>query len=119
MESTVNERLFQFIKREVGSVRELAAALNISEVTLGNKIRGDRKLDMELLIAILRMYPQLSADWLLLESGPMLRSEINRTSTGVKDAGNLQQTIDILERELKEEKDRSNKYWDTIQKLIK
>lgn len=115
MESVVNERLFQFIKREVGSVRELATVLNMSEVTLGNKIRGDRKLDIELLVSILQSYPQLSADWVLLGKGEMLRSETQPSLP----VGDDHWKIEMLQRGLEEEKERSNKYWDMIQKLLK
>ncbi|MBO4561181.1 MAG: hypothetical protein J5705_04340 [Bacteroidaceae bacterium] len=55
------------------TVRTLASMLNANEGTLANKLNGTRGIDIETVCAILELFPQLSADWLLLGNGSMTR----------------------------------------------
>ncbi|MBR4404841.1 MAG: hypothetical protein IKT30_00480 [Bacteroidaceae bacterium] len=55
------------------TVRTLASMLNVNEGTLANKLNGTRGIDVETVCAILEQFPQLSADWLLLGRGSMVR----------------------------------------------
>lgn len=118
MEETVNERLYKFIKQYCGFVRNLAEALNMNETTLSNKLRGDRKLDLELIIEILVKYKDLSADWLLLGEGQMLRSESGKQRPQNELPQDNNAYVELLKDQLAEEKERSKEYWNMIQKLI-
>ena len=90
MEDTVNKRLTKFVK-SVGYIRDVAKDLDINEGSLANKLRGDRKIDLDLVIDVLTVYDNLSADWLLLNRGEMLRDRhCSSESTSV------QHTIPLL-----------------------
>lgn len=111
MESAVCNRIKQFLKENRYTVRTLAGMLNVNEGTLSNKLNGTRGIDIETVCALLKLFPQLSADWLLLGRGSMIRQyEMGAHFTQVNDEGdNIQkyqvndchQFIDMLK-----EKDR-------------
>ncbi len=73
MESAVCNRIKQFLKENRYTVRTLAGMLNVNEGTLSNKLNGQRGIDVETICALLNLFPELSADWLLLGHGTMVR----------------------------------------------
>ena len=73
MESAVSNRIKQFLKENRYTVRTLASMLNVNEGTLANKLNGARGIDVETICSLLELFPQLSADWLLLGRGSMKR----------------------------------------------
>lgn len=77
METTVNERIIQFLKASNISIRTLADTIEQNEKTLGNKINGHTKVDLETLETILLKFGELSAEWLLRNEGPMYRTDAN------------------------------------------
>ena len=88
MESAVCNRIKQFLKENRYTVRTLAGMLNVNEGTLANKLNGTRGIDIETVCALLNMFPQLSADWLLLGRGSMLRQyEMGTQILQVNDEG--------------------------------
>lgn len=111
MESAVCNRIKQFLKENRYTVRTLAGMLNVNEGTLSNKLNGTRGIDIETVCALLKLFPQLSADWLLLGHGSMLRQyEIETHTQQLNDEGDMvrnyqtsdsRQYIDMLK-----EKDR-------------
>lgn len=111
MESAVCNRIKQFLKENRYTVRTLAGMLNVNEGTLSNKLNGTRGIDIETVCALLKLFPQLSADWLLLGHGSMLRQYETETHTQqLNDEGDMvrnyqtsdsRQYIDMLK-----EKDR-------------
>lgn len=130
MESTINERIYQYIKQRVGYIRNMADALGINEITLANKLRGNRRVNIELVVKMLSVYEELSPDWLLLGRGPMLRNpQVSNNVNGDINGDNIQgervsvrkgdsHLVELLQKQLDEEKQRSKEYWNTIQKLI-
>lgn len=114
MQNTIGERILMFLKSSHVTIRELSEIIGANEHTLSNKFRGSIKVDLETLCSILEHYEQLSPDWVLFGRGPMLRGEQQETSN--KSDADM---VKLLQNLLEEEKDRSNKYWETIQKLIK
>lgn len=134
MEKTINQRLYEFMKLNSISIRTLSGLLNINEKTLGHKLGGRSKLDLETILSLLTCYNNLSADWLLLGSGPMLRTheysiepanwQFNDDGDNISGYGNTihkdnARVVELLEKQLEEEKARSREYWNTIQQLIK
>ena len=110
MESAVSNRIKQFLKDNRYTVRTLASMLNVNEGTLANKLNGARGIDVETVCSLLELFPQLSADWLLLGRGSMMRQyEMGTHIMQVNDEGDNQvngnsdchQFIDMLK-----EKDR-------------
>lgn len=69
MEDVVRQRLRQFVK-SIG-ITVVAAEIGYKQSTFSSKLTGDRGLDVELIVAILTRYPELSAEWLLRGSGQM------------------------------------------------
>ncbi|MBO4499738.1 MAG: hypothetical protein J5732_05740 [Bacteroidaceae bacterium] len=76
------------------------------------------------------IYEELSPDWLLLGRGPMLRNpQVSNNVNGDINGDNIQgervsvrkgdsHLVELLQKQLDEEKQRSKEYWNTIQKLI-
>lgn len=90
MESAVCNRIKQFLKENRYTVRTLAGMLNVNEGTLSNKLNGTRGIDIETVCALLKLFPQLSADWLLLGHGSMLRQyEIETHTQQLNDEGDM------------------------------
>lgn len=75
MYNAINERLIQFIKSNNLSVRDIANVIQMNENTLSSKIRGDRSVDVDTLLAILSHYAGLSAEWLLRGEGQMYKAD--------------------------------------------
>ena len=134
MEKTVNERIIEFLKANTVTIRALANLLNVNEKTLAHRLSGRSKLDLETVMQILSEYNDLSADWLLLGRGSMLRTQeyriepiryqVNDDGDNISGYGNTvnkdnSRVVELLERQLEEEKARSREYWNTIQQLIK
>lgn len=134
MERTINERINTYLKDKRLTIRSLSQSLNIKESTLGNKLSGRFRIDTDTVVAILKAYPELSADWLLLGSGPMLRAheyynepvslQFNDDGDNISGYGNTvnknnTRVVELLEKQLEEEKARNREYWNTIQQLIK
>ena len=74
-DNSVNQRVVTFAKFHNLSNKALAAALDINEKTLGHKLSGHSKVDLDTILALLSTYEQLSAEWLLRGTGSMERMD--------------------------------------------
>lgn len=83
-------------KKCVGSVARWAKELGIPQPTLNKKIRGDENFNADQLMKILAMYPDVSADWLILGKGDMNFENPVSTSDELKVA------MEKLEKQAKE-----------------
>jgi len=135
MEKTINERIRFFLKNSDITISGLAEKLGCNQSTLSNKLGGRYRVDIDTILSLLKLYDQLSADWLLLGRGPMLRpkeyiiepfhyNQINDDGDNIAGYGNTihkedSRVVALLEQQLEEEKARSREYWNTIQQLIK
>ena len=113
MQNAVGERIIVYLKSSHITIRELASAIGANEHTLSNKFRGSIKVDTETLCDILKQCRELSPDWVLLGEGPMLRGVEAPAAT------ENPQIVDMLQKQLEEEKQRNKEYWTMIQQLIK
>lgn len=122
MESGVSQRIRMYIKNNRYTVRSLAELLNMNEGTLAAKLNGSRSMDIDTICGILDAFPGLSAEWLL-------RGEQSKTSFNNVHGDNIQgeqisvhkddaRIMELLQQQINEEKARSDKYWETIQRLI-
>lgn len=68
MES-INSRILTYSKDKSLTIKALAAQIGVNEKTLGNKLTGRIRIDLETIEAILGKFPLLSAEWLLREIG--------------------------------------------------
>lgn len=68
----VKERLLQFAKIQKLVMMDFYKKITVASSNFSGK-GGDSALSTDKIIHILTIYPELSADWLLLEKGEMLR----------------------------------------------
>lgn len=64
----------------IKSFRELAEMIGVNEYTLGRQIKGDRNVSLDIIDSILKIIPDVSAEWLMRGEGPMLKSGIKPTT---------------------------------------
>lgn len=66
------------IKRQYHITNEqLAAASGVSLWALTKQLQGAYKLNIDVILSLLRMCPDISADWLLLGTEPMIKKDIH------------------------------------------
>jgi len=63
------------------SEKQFALSLGVHQMTYNNFANGKRKVPLELVITILKVYPQVNAYWLLLGEGKMFRNGFNDDGT--------------------------------------
>ena len=77
MESAVNKRVMTYLKSKSITIKNLASIIGVNEKTLGNKLTGRIRLDLETILAILSSFDALSAEWLLRGQGSIERSALS------------------------------------------
>ena len=96
-------RFKQFIKHVGLTAEELAKLIGCSRATVFNYYKDLSNLSMGELEILLREYPRLNFDWLLLGEGPMLRSEGIENPTAIYQSANghgNSQVAQIVESQL-------------------
>ena len=71
MEDSINKRVMAFIKNKAMTIKSLAAIIKVNEKTLGNKLTGRIRMDLDTLLAILSSFENLSSEWLFRGKGSM------------------------------------------------
>lgn len=69
MYEAVEKRVKQFFDSSGLTVAKLSRAIGVTERSLGNKLRGERKFGIDDLCRLLKEFPALSAEWLLRGDG--------------------------------------------------
>lgn len=69
-------RIKLILKERKISQKQLAEAAGISVWTLTHQLNGIYKLNVDVLLALCRLCPNLSAEWLLRGNGPMYITDI-------------------------------------------
>lgn len=72
MESIVLERIRLVLSAKSISVNAFAKQVQIAQPTLNPQLRGDRSLSSKVIEGVLRVFPDVSAEWLLRGRGEML-----------------------------------------------
>lgn len=75
MESTVCQRISEFIKQKSITVNALSKVIGMPQSTLSMQLRGNASLSIIVVERILSTYPEVSAEWLLRGKGDMLLSD--------------------------------------------
>lgn len=87
----ITERLQAFIDHQGISINAAADLCGLQRSTVHKALRTGRGLHSDTLIAVLTTWPTLSADWLLLGKGDMLRRPASlQLSSTLEDTGELQ-----------------------------
>lgn len=82
------QRIMELVKSKAKSKREFAALIGLEQVTFNNYMIGKRGLSYEVIDAILRTFPDVSAEWLMRGVGEMIVSnELKDTEKSVKISG--------------------------------
>lgn len=85
------QRIMELVKNKAKSKREFAALIGLEQVTFNNYMIGKRGLSYEVIDAILRTFPDVSAEWLMRGVGEMIVSEESvDTTTSIKISGNFE-----------------------------
>lgn len=109
VEESVNKRVMSFLKDKSLTIKALALQIGVNEKTLGNKLVGRIRIDMDTAMALLSHFETLSAEWLFRGKGPM---ELDGSSSDpelqavcidqAKEIYRLKQKISELEGEKKD-----------------
>lgn len=73
----MREKLLDLMKNEGLKPSQLADMLGINPAGISHILAGRNKPGFDLLQKILRRFPRISPDWLLLDDGPMYRNSEN------------------------------------------
>lgn len=73
----MREKLLELLNREGLRPSQLADMLEINPAGISHILAGRNKPSFELLQKILRRFPRINPDWLLLDSDQMYRSDIS------------------------------------------
>lgn len=96
---TYLDRIQKFIDHKGLSNRKFEAKISISNGLIGKNIKSGGNLGGDILEKILREFPELSADWLLLGEGAMIRG-VENNLTKLKDLEKITHERDILKDKL-------------------
>ncbi|WP_296007239.1 helix-turn-helix transcriptional regulator [uncultured Alistipes sp.] len=78
----MREKLLDLMKSEGLKSSQLAEMLGINPAGISHILAGRNKPGFDLLQKILRRFPRINPDWLLLDSGPMYRDDAQYPATG-------------------------------------
>lgn len=76
MENTVNERIKKILSLSNLSETSFAGLLGMTQATVNRQLKGVSQISYELIDAILRQFPDVSAEWLLRGDGEMLKGSV-------------------------------------------
>lgn len=75
MENAMLERLRGVRTSKAKSVNNFAKLIGMSQTTVNGIMLGSRGVSVDIIIAVLTAFPDISAEWLMRGEGEMLRSE--------------------------------------------
>lgn len=78
----MREKLLDLMKSEGLKSSQLADMLGINPAGISHILAGRNKPGFDLLQKILRRFPRINPDWLLLDSGPMYRDDAQYPANG-------------------------------------
>ena len=75
MENAMLERLRGVRASKAKSVNNFAKLIGMSQTTVNGIMLGSRGISVDIIVAVLTAFPDISAEWLMRGEGEMLRSE--------------------------------------------
>lgn len=78
----MREKLLDIMKSEGLKPSQLAERLEINPAGISHILAGRNKPSFDFLQKMLTKFPRLNPDWLLLDKGPMYRSDTTAAATG-------------------------------------
>ena len=80
------DRIKTLVNAKARSVREFAELIGVKQVTLNQQVVGDRKLSLDVILAILNSFEDISAEWLLRGVGNMYKNAEASTDSEEEDS---------------------------------
>lgn len=74
MENIVYQRVNEILNNKQVSVNALSKLAGMAQTTLNTQLRGERALSVLVIVKILEIFPDISAEWLLRGEGEMYKS---------------------------------------------
>jgi predicted transcriptional regulator len=75
----LNQRMLEIMKDTGLNKGDFAQKLGVSQGVISHISSGRNKPGLEMVVECLRVFPDISADWLLLGKGPMKRTKTEDT----------------------------------------
>ena len=73
MENVVYQRVNEILANMQVSVNALSKLVGMAQTTLNTQLRGERALSVFVVVKLLEVFPDISAEWLLRGEGEMYR----------------------------------------------
>lgn len=73
MENVVYQRVNGILANKQVSVNALSKLVGMAQTTLNTQLRGERALSVFVVVKLLEVFPDISAEWLLRGEGEMYR----------------------------------------------
>lgn len=73
MENVVYRRVNEILANKQVSVNALSKLVGMAQTTLNTQLRGERALSVFVVVKLLEVFPDISAEWLLRGEGEMYR----------------------------------------------
>lgn len=80
------DRIKTLVNAKARSVREFAELIGVKQVILNQQVVGDRKLSLDVILAILNSFEDISAEWLLRGVGNMYKNAEASTDSEEEDS---------------------------------
>jgi len=77
----MNERILKFLQIEGINAKQFASEIGVLNSSVSHVLSGRNKPSFDFIQKILNRYNHLSADWLILGKGPMLKSVVSAPAT--------------------------------------
>lgn len=74
MENVVYQRVNEILADKQVSVNALSKLVGMAQTTLNTQLRGERALSVFVVVKLLEVFPDISAEWLLRGEGEMYRN---------------------------------------------
>ncbi|MGB1038877.1 MAG: hypothetical protein ACPGYY_09545, partial [Bacteroidia bacterium] len=91
----INKRVVQLIESTTSSKSAFSTATGISTVILSHISSGRNKVSLTAVEQILKAFPNVNADWLILGKGAMLKDSVSSSITS-----QLQEDISSIELDI-------------------
>lgn len=75
MESSVTERFKEIIRMKAGNATAFSSEIGVSQSTLSCQLNSKMGIQPNVIIAALKRYPDISAEWLMRGKGDILLSD--------------------------------------------
>ena len=92
---SINQRVVQLLEQVAGTKSAFSSQTGISPVILSHISSGRNKVSLTAVEQILKAYPDVNAEWLILGKGSMFKTESNKDWISA-----LQRRIDQLDDEI-------------------